>query len=110
MAAIGKVAEATGTSAVKSAAKRVVKSDRFAKAKDVALNVAKRVPVGGVLYQFVQAANAAKIDPNKFAAAQKTEKAMNAIRADFKRRGQKLSRKDEYTLAKQHMEYFTKNP
>jgi hypothetical protein len=108
--AVAKVAEAAATSTLKAGAKKVAASGKLAKLKASAVEVARRVPVGGVLAPVLMAASMVRVDPKRFAAAQKTEKAMKAIKADFKRRGQKLTRKDEFTLAQQHMEYFLKNP
>lgn len=102
--AIEKVGETLATETVR----KVAKTERAKALGKQALEAAKQGP--GLLPKVLTMLGIVSVSPEKFRAAQRTEKAMNAIRADFKRRGQKLSRKDEFTLAKQHMDYFLNNP
>ena len=109
--AVVKVAEATATQGLKAGAKRVVKSSRVQKAKDVALRIAQRVPVGGVLGPVLLAGQAV-IGPAKKVskALDRAEAELKATKARMAKTRQKLTKQQEKTLREQYRSYFLKNP
>ena len=108
------MAETAAGEGIKGAAKRAVKSSKFSKLKEGAVRVAKRVPVGGVLGPVIGVATTVTrskaYDPAYVAAATKARKASDKAKATLKKSGQKLSKKDEYALIQQHLQYYLKNP
>lgn len=118
-AAVAKVAETAATDALKSGAKKVIRSSRLQKAKGAAVSIAKRVGAGGVgvLGPF---ASAASIVLTKYpteaklkalgAARKKADAAVALVEKTLKARGQSLTRKQRNLLLKQHIDFFIANP
>ena len=111
------MAETAATGGLKAGAKKIAKSGKVQRAKDVAVSVAKKVPVGGVLGPFVSAAGLvlSKMPSEKQlkaakAARTKADAAVKRVESDLKKRGQKLDKKQKNILLKQHIDHFLKNP
>jgi len=116
-AAVAKVAESAATSSLKAGAKKVAASGRVQKAKAAAVDIAKRVPVGGVLAPFLSAASIVLTkmpSESQLKAAtiarKRADAAVAAVERDLARRGQKLPKKQRNILLKQHIDYYLKNP
>lgn len=106
------MAETIGGHAVKTTAKRVVKSSKFSRAKAAAVDVAKRVPVGGVLGPFVSAAQqviSKMPSESQLKAAKRARTRADAAVKDVEKR-MKLTKKQRNVLLQQHIDYFRRNP
>lgn len=109
-AAVGKVAETAASSALKSSAKRAVRSGKFQKAKAKAIDIAKNygpsVPILGPLLVAAQTIQ----KPTRKAADAWTRAEAAVKEVERRLAPQKLTRSQRKTLLNQHASYFLNNP